>query len=112
MTELTISEQALVIGICALATMTTRFLPFLLFRRGKEMPPAARYLGRALPAAVFVLLIVYCLKDVSFLSGTRGVPELAASAVTAAVHLRRRNMMLSMTAGTFCYMFLIQVVFP
>lgn len=42
MTELTISEQALVIGICALATMTTRFLPFLLFRPGKEMPPAAR----------------------------------------------------------------------
>ncbi len=112
MTELTISEQALVIGICALATMTTRFLPFLLFRPGKEMPPAARYLGRALPAAVFALLIVYCLKDVSFLLGTRGVPELAASAVTAAVHLRRRNMMLSMTAGTFCYMFLIQVVFP
>lgn len=112
MTELTISEQALVIGICALATMTTRFLPFLLFRPGKEMPPAARYLGRTLPAAVFALLIVYCLKNVSFLSGTHGVPELAASAVTAAVHLRRRNMMLSMTAGTFCYMFLIQVVFP
>lgn len=75
------------------------------------MPPAVRYLGRALPAAVFALLIVYCLKNVSFLSGTHGVPELAASAVTAAVHLRR-NMMLSMTAGTFCYMFLIQVVFP
>lgn len=112
MTELTISEQALVIGICALATMTTRFLPFLLFCPGKEMPPAVRYLGRALPAAVFALLIVYCLKNVSFLSGTRGVPELASSAVTAAVHLRRRNMMLSMTAGTFCYMFLIQVVFP
>lgn len=62
MTELTISEQALVIGICALATMTTRFLPFLLFRPGKEMPPAVQYLGRALPAAVFALLIVYCLK--------------------------------------------------
>lgn len=110
MTELTISEQALVIGICALATMTTRFLPFLLFRRGKEMPPAVRYLGRALPAAVFALLIVYCLKDVSFLSGAHGVPEIAASAATVIVHLWKRNMMLSMTAGTFCYMALIRLI--
>lgn len=59
-------EQFITIGLCALATMLTRFLPFLCFSPDKPTPPFVRYLGNALPAAVFGLLIVYCLKNVDF----------------------------------------------
>lgn len=111
MTELSLWEQAAVIAICAAMTMTTRFLPFLLFRPGRSMPAYVRYLGRALPAAVFALLVVYCLRHVSFLAGSHGAPELLAVAVTAGFHLWRRNMMISMAGGTACYMLLVQCVF-
>lgn len=111
MTDMPLWQQAATIAICALATMATRFTPFLLFRPGKALPSYVRYLGRALPAAIFALLVVYCLKDVSFLTGSRGVPESIAIAVTAGLHLWKRNMMLSMAAGTVCYMVLVQMVF-
>lgn len=99
------------IAICAAATMTTRFLPFLIFRPGKDLPPYIRYLGKALPAAVFALLVVYCLKNVNWTSGNYGAPELLAIAATVLVHLKYRNFMLSMVVGTGAYMILVQTVF-
>ena len=99
------------IAICAAATMTTRFLPFLVFRPGKDLPPYIRYLGKALPAAVFALLVVYCLKNVNWTSGNYGAPELLAIAATVLTHLKFRNFMLSMVVGTAAYMILVQTVF-
>ncbi len=111
MTDMTFLEQVLTIAICSLATMTTRFLPFFCFKPGKNLPPYIQYLGKALPSAVFALLVVYCLKDVHFTSGTYGLPEIIAIAVTVVLHIWRRNMMLSMAAGTAVYMVLVQKVF-
>lgn len=68
-------------------------------------------LGHILPAAVFGLLIVYCLKNVSFLSGSHGLPELISIALVTALHLWKRQTLLSIAAGTVCYMLLIQFVF-
>jgi branched-subunit amino acid transport protein AzlD len=70
-----------------------------------------KYLGKALPSAVFALLVVYCLKDVSLLKGSHGIPEAIALALTVAVHLWKRQMLLSMALGTLCYMGLVQYVF-
>ena len=78
---MTLTQQIITIAMCVLGTMATRFLPFLVFSGKRPTPKYIQYLGKALPSAVFGLLVVYCLKNVSFLSGTRGVPELAASAV-------------------------------
>ena len=55
---MTLPQQLLTIGVVVLATMATRFLPFLLFPAGKQTPPFVRYLGRVLPAAVFGMLVV------------------------------------------------------
>lgn len=111
MIEMTFWEQILTIAICSLATMTTRFLPFFCFQPGKNLPPYVQYLGKALPSAVFALLVVYCLKGVQFTGGTYGLPEIIAIAVTAVLHIWKRNMMLSMAAGTIVYMVLVQKVF-
>lgn len=108
---MTVTQQIITIGLCALATMLTRFLPFIIFSDRRPIPPLVQYLGWALPPAVFGMLVVYCLKGVSFLSGSHGLPELAAIAVVAALHLWRRQMLLSIAGGTVCYMLLVQFVF-
>ncbi|MFR6112021.1 MAG: branched-chain amino acid transporter permease [Dialister invisus] len=53
------------------------------------MPAYIQYLGKALPSAVFALLVVYSLKDIHFFSGNHGVPEALSLAVTVAVHVWR-----------------------
>lgn len=108
---MTLTQQIITVGICVLATMATRFLPFLLFSSKKPTPGYIRYLGKALPAAIFGMLVVYCLKNVSILTGSHGVPELLAIAVVAALHLWKRQMLLSIAGGTVCYMLLVQLVF-
>lgn len=108
---MTITQQIITIAICALGTMATRFLPFIVFSSQKPTPKYIQYLGKALPAAIFGMLVVYCLRNVDFLSGSRGLPELISIGAVTAVHLCKRNMMLSIAAGTVCYMLLVNFVF-
>lgn len=95
----------------AAGTVITRFLPFLLFPQGKKIPGYVEYLGRVLPYSTMGLLVVYCLKGVTPFAWPFGVPEFAASAAVVALHVWKRNSLLSIGAGTFLYMFLIQTVF-
>ena len=106
-----LTQQLLTIAVVALGTMVTRFLPFLIFPAGKETPRFIQYLGKALPGAGFGLLLVYCLKHVSFLAGSHGLPEIIAIAVVVVLHLWKRQMLLSVAGGTICYMLLVQMVF-
>lgn len=108
---MTFSQQIMTIGIVVFGTMLTRFLPFLVFGGGKETPKYIQYLGKILPAAVFGLLVVYCLKDVSVLSGSHGIPEAISILVVVFLHLWKRQMLLSIAGGTVCYMLLTQLLF-
>lgn len=108
---MTLTQQIITIGIVVFGTMLTRFLPFLVFGRGKETPKYIQYLGKALPAAVFGLLIVYCLKDVNILAGNHGIPEAIAILVVVLLHLWKKQMLLSIAGGTVCYMLLVQLWF-
>ena len=108
---MTVAQSALTILAVVAATMLTRFLPFLIFPEGKTPPAAVTYLGTVLPYAVIGLLVVYCLKSVSWLSAPHGAPELIAIAAVAALHMWRRNVLLSIAGGTVCYMLLVQLVF-
>ena len=108
---LTVPQTLGIILAVALGCMLTRFLPFLLFPEGKQLPKVIDDLARLLPPAMMGLLVVYCLKGVDFLSGNHGLPEIIAIAVTAGLHLWRRNTLLSIAAGTVVYMVLVQVVF-
>lgn len=108
---MTLTQQIITIALCAAGTMLTRFLPFILFSPKRPLPKYIRYLGQALPAAIFGMLVVYCLKDVNIFSGGHGVPELISIALTAALHLWKRSMLLSIAGGTVLYMLLVQLVF-
>lgn len=108
---MTLKQQIITILMVVIGTMMTRFLPFLLFPAGKPTPKYIQYLGRVLPAAVFGLLVIYCLKDVSIFSGSHGLPELAAIVLVIVLHYWERQMLLSIAGGTLCYMLLVQLVF-
>ena len=100
-----------IIVVATLVTMATRFTPFLVFGNGKKTPPIITYLGKVLPFAIMGMLVVYCMKDVSFLSAPFGIPELLGCAAVAVLHLWKRNTLLSIGAGTVFYMVLVQLVF-
>lgn len=104
------TQSILIIAVCAVCTLIERALPFLIFR-GKEVPEIVRYLGRVLPMAIMATLVMYCLKGITFSSVAGFAPSLIASALTALLHIWKRNTMLSIFGGTVCYMLLVQVVF-
>lgn len=108
---MTITEQIITIGMVILGTAITRFLPFLLFPADKPTPKYIQYLGKVLPSAVFGLLVIYCLKNVSLFEGSHGIPELVSILVVILLHLWKRQMLLSIAGGTICYMLLVQFVF-
>ena len=108
---MTILQQAITIILCALGTMLTRFLPFLVFNPKKPTPKYIQYLGSALPGAIFGMLVVYCLRGVDLLGPTHGLSELIAAAAVVGLHLWKKNTLLSIAAGTALYMVLVQVVF-
>ena len=109
---MTTVQMGITIAVCTVATMLTRFLPFLIFSSKDQDPPeVVRYLGRVLPAAIFGMLIVYCLRNVTPLSGSHGIPEAIAIAVTVALHKWKHQTLVSIAGGTVCYVLLVQMVF-
>ena len=86
---MTLTEQIITIAICVFGTMLTRFLPFLVFSSKKPTPEYVQYLGKALPCAVFGMLVIYCLKNVSFLSAPHGIPELIAIIITRTAFMEK-----------------------
>lgn len=101
----------LIIAVMGGAVLATRILPVLVFGRSDKIPEFILYLGKVIPYTAMGLLIVYCLRDVSILHGSHGLPELIALAAVTVSYLWKRNTILSVIIGTVIYMFLLQVVF-
>ena len=89
------TRDLLLILVMAVVTFATRLLPFLLFDRGEEPPKAVLYLGRVLPPAIMAMLIVYCLKGVSFATPAGWVPALLSCGAVVLLHLWKGNDLLS-----------------
>ena len=107
---MTLTQQIITIAAVVFGTMLTRFLPFLLFPAGRPTPKYIQYLGKVLPSAVFGMLVIYCLKDVSLISGSHGIPELLAVLAVTVLHLWKRQMLLSIAGVHNFYMVLLQIL--
>ena len=108
---MTVLQLFTMIAVTSLATMFTRFLPFLVFKSDKPTPAPLTYLGKALPPAVFGMLVVYCLKGVAPMAFPCGIPELLGVAAVVVLHLLFRKTLLSVVGGTAVYMMLVNLVF-
>lgn len=99
------------IAVIALVTILLRFLPFLIFSGKRQTPTYIAYLGKVLPFAIMGMLVIYCLRNISFTAMPFGIPELIGCTVVVGMHLWKRNTLLSIISGTVCYMILVQLVF-
>ena len=104
-------HDILLVATVALVTIALRFLPFWIFGENRTTPPLVAHLGKVLPFAIMGMLVVYCLKDVILTTAPFGAPELIGCALVAGLHVWKRNTLLSIGAGTLCYMLLVQFVF-
>lgn len=112
MTPVLSAPQALAsIAVMAAVTFLTRALPFLLFDRGDHPPRIVLYLGQVLPPAIITMLIVYCLKGISFAAPAGWLPPLIAGLTAVVLHLWKGNDLISIFGATALYMLLVQVVF-
>lgn len=102
-------HSVLIVAVVSLVTIALRYLPFFIF--GQKPPAVVRRLGKVLPYATMGMLIVYCLKEVSVTAAPYAIPELIAGAIVILLHLWRKNTIVSILAGTGCYMVLVQFVF-
>lgn len=108
---MTLTQQIIIIACVVLGTLTTRFLPFIIFSSDKETPQYIKYLGYMLPPAVFGLLVVYALREVEITSFSGFLPEILAVALIIILHYWKKSMLLSIAGGTIFYMILVQMVF-
>ncbi len=104
-------HRVLIVLVCALVTLFTRAVPFVLFPENRALPRVLEYLGRVLQGAVMGMLVIYCFRNTHVLSAPHGLPEIAASLVTVGLYLWKRNILLPVAAGTLVYMALLQNVF-
>jgi branched-subunit amino acid transport protein AzlD len=104
-------QLLLFFSVVALGTMLTRALPFLLFPEHKEIPRYIKYLADILPFTIIGMLVVYCLKDISFLQSPHAIPEAISIAIIVVLHLWKKNTLLSIGGGALFYMILVQYVF-
>ena len=109
--SMSFTQRIITIIIVVIGTVLTRFLPFLIFQESKTPPRYIRYLGKVLPSAVIGMLVIYCLKNVSFLSGQHGLPEIIAITGIILLYGWKKNTLLCIIAGTILYMILVQFVF-
>ena len=98
----------LVIAVMAIVTMLLRFLPFILFDHGEQLPGWIYYLGKVLPPAIMSMLLVYCLRNINLAEGNHGFPELICVGIAMLMHSWKRNTLLSISVSTLLYMIIIQ----
>jgi len=98
-------------SLVMIGTMLTRALPFLLFPEKKKIPTFIKYLAGVLPYTIIGMLVVYCLKDISYTRAPHALPEMISVGVIIFLHLWKNNTILSIGGGTLLYMILIQYVF-
>lgn len=107
---MTTTKLILIIAVCALCTMLTRAIPFLIFRDANKVPKIVLYLGKVLPPAVIATLVIYALRNTEVLAGSHGIPELIGVLCAGILHWVWRNSFISIGAATVLYMVLIRIM--
>ncbi len=100
----------LVIAVCAVFTMLTRAIPFLVFRDSEKVPKSVLYLGKVLPPAVIATLVIFALRNTDFLAGSHGLAEIIGVLTAGLLHWFFRNSFVSIGVATVLYMVLLHVI--
>lgn len=94
--------------IVTIFTFFTRAIPYILFRN-KEIPKIITYLSIVLPMSIMIILVIFSIRNIDISNYPFGAPELIAVALVALLQYLRRNLLLSILAGTIGYMVLLRL---
>ena len=96
--------------ISGVVTFAIRLFPFLVLRNQTNLSSRMKFISAVLTQANITILVVYCLKDISFISAPFGIPELIAVAIVVLLQWWKENTLLSIFVPTVIYMVLLQVM--
>lgn len=102
---------AIALAIAVAITVTLRAVPFAIKNVLKGSALMAD-VGRWMPLGAITILAVYCLSRIDLHHPVRALPEVLGVVVTVAVHSWRRNLVLSILAGTTTCVVLASWVVP
>ncbi len=103
------NEIYIAIAIMALANFITRVIPFLFFVK-KNPPTWIVFVEKNFPPIIMTILIFYTLTGVNFTQVPYGAKELLAIVLTAVLHIKFNNYLVSIFTGTIFYMMMVQFV--
>ena len=107
---MTTTRLILIIAVCALCTMLTRAIPFLVFRDAEKVPKIILYLGKVLPPAVIATLVIYAIRNTQVLTGAHGIPELIGVLTAGVLHWIWRNSFISIGVAKVLYLVLLRIM--
>ena len=96
------------VAIMAIVSYLLRLFPFIIFAKSDKVPKKIEYLGKVISPAAIAMLVVYCFKDINFTETMSVLPAFLSSLVVIILHNIWKNPLLSICAGTICYMLIIQ----
>jgi branched chain amino acid efflux pump len=96
------AHVAAVVAVSAGITWALRAAPFAVLARLRDNT-TVEYLSTHMPLGIMVMLAVYTLHGVDLGRAASVVPFAAALPVTIAIHLWRRNALLSILSGTIVH---------
>ena len=102
---LSLGKASLAATLMAFVIIFCRALPFIFFSRRKP-PPAFAFLESYMPALAMTVLAVSSYTGLNWKVSPHGLCELLAGVAVAALHLWKRNALLSILGGTILYMLL------
>jgi len=108
-----VDETQYLLAVTLVAAATTwglRALPFAVLApiRSSALLP---YLAERMPVGIMAILAIYTLRNVKLLEPGSVVPAAVGVVLTAAIHLWRGSMLLSVGVGTAAYVLLVSLVF-
>ena len=106
------NHSVLIVVVMIVTTWLIRFLPFMVFARGQNIPDYVSFLGKVLPQAVMGMLVVYCLRDMTVSSLSSGVGGGGGGGGVVGLQLWKSNPIISIFGGTILYMIIVQVFLP
>jgi branched-subunit amino acid transport protein AzlD len=100
---------AALVLVSAAITWALRALPFAVLAPMRRSA-VVRYLSLHMPLGVMLMLALYTLREVPGADSVHGWAAVAALLVTVGLHLWRRNVLLSIVAGTLTNVLMVSLL--
>jgi branched-subunit amino acid transport protein AzlD len=107
---LTNIDTILIILVASFATILTRFLPFIIFKKREKPSKLLLLFENIMPLMIMVILVFYTIKADDFFESNLSLAKISAIVLTIILHLKFKNLFLSITLSTIFYMYLVQFI--